>query len=216
MTKTKLDLVPETETPIQIKKPSKFDLNKFMSKTEPTVANVAPDVEPLRVMRIADAKDFVRLHPDEAYWTPELCFVNVPVKGEKRETLHVIDEDLAMRWLESAKIIRQRLALASKPQDIFFLCIIPTRNPDNSWNKSAIEACTRAKTLWVQATSRRAEGGDQYKVKPALDADAFPEPAWPKKTMNEILEVSFGADRVIEDEDHPGLRRLTGRKVQLR
>ena len=71
----------------------------------------------------------MRLHPDEeTYWSHELCFVNVPIKGQKRDTLHLIDEDLAMRYLPSGKIQRFRLALATKPFDVFFLCHVPSRN----------------------------------------------------------------------------------------
>jgi hypothetical protein len=42
------------------------------------------------------------------------------VKGQKRDTLHLIEEDLALRYLPSGKILRFRLALASKPFDVFF------------------------------------------------------------------------------------------------
>ena len=63
----------------------------------------------------------MRLHPDEEnYWSDELCFVNVPIKGQKRDTLHLIDEELAMRYLPSGAISRCRLALAAKPYDVFF------------------------------------------------------------------------------------------------
>jgi hypothetical protein len=69
---------------------------------------------------IAGAKDFVRLHKDEGkYWSPELCFVVVPIKGQKRDSLQLIDEDLALQYLESGKILRFRLALATKPHDVF-------------------------------------------------------------------------------------------------
>src|SRR5262249_49112043 len=126
---------------------------------------------------ISQAKDFVRLHPDEEkYWSPELCFVNVPIKGQKRDTLHLIDEDLAMRHLPSARILRFRLALATKPGDIFFLCHVPSRNTDNSWNQSNLQACEQAKTLWTQATSQKEEGIERYKVDKSLDADAFSPP----------------------------------------
>ncbi len=78
---------------------------------------------------MAAAKDYAMLHPDvENYWSDELCFVNVPVKGQKHDTLHLIDEDLAMKYLESSEILRFRLALATKPYDVFFLCEVPTQN----------------------------------------------------------------------------------------
>ena len=78
---------------------------------------------------IAQAKDFVRLHPNEdTYWSPELCFVNVPIKGQKRDTLHLIDEDLAMRYLPSGRILRFRLVLATKP--LRRLLSLPSPHPE--------------------------------------------------------------------------------------
>ena len=79
------------------------------------------------------------MHPDEEYWSDELCFVNVPIKGQKHDTLHLIEEDLAMRYLPSARIQRFRVALAAKPCDVFFLCIVPTQNIDNSWVSSNLD-----------------------------------------------------------------------------
>ena len=56
----------------------------------------------LPILPISQAKDFVRLHPnEEEYWSEELCFAIVPTKGT-RDTLHLIDEDLATQYLDSA------------------------------------------------------------------------------------------------------------------
>jgi hypothetical protein len=126
---TKPDLKPVATEPEAIgegqtiTKPDAFDLNKFKSKHADAAAGVETLLTALPHHSISQAKDFVRLHHDEdAYWSPELCFVNVPIKGMKRDTLHLIDEDLAMQFLPSAKVLRFRLALAAKPFDIFFLC----------------------------------------------------------------------------------------------
>ena len=198
-----------------IPKPSAFDLDKFKSKHSAAVANVDTLLESLPHHSIAQAKDFVRLHPDEdKYWSPELCFVNVPIKGQKRDTLHLINEDLAIRYLPSGKILRFRLALATKPFDVFFLCHVPSRNADNSWNQSNLVACEASKTHWVQATSRREEGVDAYKVDCAQDPDAFPAPKWPSQSLGDLIGKTF-AGRMIEDEDHPGLLRLIGAKQSM-
>ena len=88
--------------------------------------------------------------------------MSVPIKGvKKRDVLHLIDEEIAVEYLPSKKIIRQRLVLASKPHDVFFFCIVPSQNLDNSWNATALEACERGKTLWVQVSSRTAEGVEE-------------------------------------------------------
>ena len=154
------------------------------------------------------------MNPSEDYWSPELCFVNVPIKGQKRETMHLIDEDLAKQYLPSGKILRFRLALATKPFDIFFLCVIPTRNEDNSYNASALRAIEQAKTMWVRATSRREEGVDAYLIELSHDADAFPDPKWPSQSLEELIERTFPG-RWIETEDHPGLLRLIGARPRL-
>jgi hypothetical protein len=200
---------------LSVPKPDTFSLNKFKSKRAAAIANVETLLTALPHHSISQAKDFVRLHSDEEkYWSPELCFVNVPIKGQKRDTLHLIDEELAMRYLPSAKILRFRLALATKPGDVFFLCHVPSRNTDNPWNASNLQACEQAKTLWIQATSRKEEGVEAYKIDVARDADAFPAPKWPTQTLEEIIGRTFEGRR-IETADHPGLLRLIGAKQSV-
>ena len=160
---------------VAVPKPSAFDLNKFKSKRADALANVDTLQTGLPVSNMSQAKDFVRLHPDEEdYWSPELCFVMVPIKGAKRDSLHLIDEDLAMRFLPSGKIMRFRLALATKPHDVFFLCRVPTRNLDNSWNRDNVAGCEQAKKLWTQATSRGEEGVDAYLLQSRTRPRCFP------------------------------------------
>jgi hypothetical protein len=213
--KPRLVVAEEDEVAEPIAKPGTFDLNKFKSKRAAAVANVGTMLAALPHHNIAAAKDFVRLHPDEdAYWSPELCFVNVPIKGQKKDTLHLIDEDLALRYLSSGKVLRFRLALASKPGDIPFLCHVPTRNEDNSWNSTNLDACTKAKALWVQASSRKEENVEGYKIDYARDADAFPEPQWPTQSLSDLIERTF-VGRMIDRDDHPALLRLIGAKQSI-
>ena len=80
---------PETEpgtgnvTPIS--KPSGFSLDKFQSKRPASAGGVETLLGAMPHYPIPHAKDFVRLHPDEAaYWSGELCFVNVPILGRRR------------------------------------------------------------------------------------------------------------------------------------
>jgi hypothetical protein len=139
--------------------------------------------------------------------------VDVPTKGgQKRDTMHLIDEDLALRWMDGGKIKRFRLALASKPHDVFFLCHVPSQNLDNGYNESNIEGCECAKTKWVTLVSRKAtEGIERYKTTFAFDLDAFPPPSWPTQTLTELIETAF-AGRTIDREDHPAMNRLLGRR----
>ena len=90
---------------------------------------------------------------------------------------------MALTYVASGKVQRFRLALATKPYDVFFLCHVPSTNLDNSWNSGNLQACEQAKAKWVQATSRKEEGADTYKIDSARDHDAFPEPKWPARSL---------------------------------
>ena len=198
-----------------IRKPVGFSLDKFRSKRAATIAGVETQLTALPHHSLSQARDFVRLHPnEETHWTSELCFVNVPIKGQRQETLHLIEEELAMQFLPSARIKRFRLALASKPQDRFFLCHVPTQNLDNSWNRDNLQACEQAKTLWVEATSRKEEGVEGYQVRNAVHPDAFANPDWPSQPLAELIQVTF-AGRMIETSDDPALLRLIGARQDI-
>jgi hypothetical protein len=176
------------------KPPKKFSLDKFKSKLASTIANVETLPGQLPIHNIAQANDYVRLHPDEElYWSPELCFVNVPIKGQKRDTLHLIDEDLATLYLPSKKILRFRLALATKPHDVLFLCRVPTQNLDNSFNAANLQACEVAKTSWVEVTSRKEEGVDSYKINWLINIGVV---AWPRLESGQ-LDISGDAFRLM-------------------
>src|SRR6516162_2278056 len=197
--------------PISIAKPDEFNLDKFKSTRSATMANVETLLSALPHHRISDAKDFVRLHSSERYWSDELCFVHVPTKGAKKDVMHLIAENLAMQYLESAVIKRFRLALATKPNDRFFLCHVPTQNLDNLWNETNLAGCELAKTRWTQVTSRGDEGVEGYKTTFAREQDAFPEPQWPTQSLVELIAKTFEG-RMIDRADHPGLLRLVGAK----
>jgi hypothetical protein len=165
----------EAVAPLRIIKPSEGFLEKFRSKRSPSIGGVATLLTALPVLRIADANDFVRLHPSEVdYWSPELCFASVPIRGEKRDLLHLIDEELAMQHLNAKKIRRHRLALASKPHDNFFFCIVPSQNLDNPWNATTLKALEKGRTLWVQVSSRKEEGVEG--TRPTSPATPMPSP----------------------------------------
>jgi hypothetical protein len=212
--------VVKDEEPISVKKPSEFNLDAFKSTHNPSIAGVETMLTALPHYKIGDANDWVHLHPDEAtYWSDELCFVTVPIKGQKRDILHLITEVLAERYLPSKRIQRFRLALASKPNDVFFLCHVPSQNMNNTWNDTAYKACQKAKECWVQAASRAPEGVEGYKIEYTEDrknglGDPFPDPQWPKQSIYEIIYTTF-AGAMITEADHPALLRLIGSKQSL-
>jgi hypothetical protein len=199
----------------------KFSFEKCKADDVGSMAGVGTLPQELPHYKISEAGDFVRLHPDDrdpdegGYWSSGLSFVNVPIKGSNRENLHIIDKQLALLYVDSGKIKRFRLALATKPDDVFFLCHVPSVNLDNTWNRESLKACEQAKTRWVEAISRKSENKEGYLIKVAQEADAFHEPRWPALTFEEIVGATFGEDRFIDREDHPALDRLLGRRPKL-
>jgi hypothetical protein len=211
---------PETppEEPVSIPKPKESRLAKFKS-TNLTPEKVAALVTGLPHYPVADAKDFVRLHPDEEnYWSTEYCFVNVPVQGQNKDTLHLIVSDLAAR-LSPGRVQKFRLALATKPYDIQFLAHVPSQNLDNSWNETNLQGCELAKRLWTMLTSLKSIGQEKYRIDHSKDEmeggpAPFPEPKWPKETLDELIEATF-AGHMILDETHPAWLRLVGSAQKL-
>ena len=207
---------PPSDEITGITKPESFSLEGFKSKRVPTIANVQTLQTALPHYKISDARDFVRVHPDEEnYWSPEYCFTSVPVKGQKKDLLHLIYEDVAMQYLPSARIQRFRLALATKPYDVFFLCHVPSQNLENKFNETSLLGCEEAKRHWVEVTSRKGEGVDEYKINLARNQDAFPAPNWPCQPLDELILITFNG-RTITSGDHPGLLRLIGAKQSLK
>lgn len=208
-----LKLVPDQL--ISVRKPDEFKLDIFKSTRDPSIANVETLITALPHYKISEARDWARLHPNEAtYWSDTLCFVNVPIKGQKRDTLHLITEKLAERYLPSNRIEQFRLALGAKPHDVFFLCHVPSRNMDNAWNATNYLACVQAKKSWVQATSRKGENVEGYQISYAKDQDAFPPPNWPKQSLDELISVTF-TGCVIDHEENAALARLIGARQSL-
>jgi hypothetical protein len=117
------------------------DMDRFKSKRGQKGSSVNTLPTPLPHHKIANAKDYVRLHPDEDnYWSDDYCFINIPNPGSKDDTLYLIVEDLVPP-LKRGKIQRFRLALASKPNNVFFLCHVPCENLENSWNATTMQGC---------------------------------------------------------------------------
>jgi hypothetical protein len=198
--------------PVSIEKPKGGGLDRFKSTNlEPEKVEALPTVLP--VHKISEAKDWTRLCPDPAYWSYELFFVNVPISGQKRDTLHLITPQLAT-LLPPGRVLKFRLALASKPHDNFFLAQVPSQNLDNDWNKTNLQACEQATKFWTTATSQKAQGIEGYKIEMSAaerkGKKPFPEPNWPtKSTLEELIEATF-AGRMIESETDPAWLRLVG------
>ena len=97
--KSKSEPKPDDDNKVvkpEITKPKASVFERFRSRKPPTIGGVGELLQPLPLLKVSDANDFVRLSPSPEHWSPELCFVSVPVHGEKRDILHLIDEEIAV------------------------------------------------------------------------------------------------------------------------
>jgi hypothetical protein len=209
---------PAPEEPGSIEKPPPGEILARFKTKRPLDERIQTLLPALPHGKISEAKDYVRLHPDDAYWSGEYCFVMVPVPGIKGSVLHLLASDLAeARPPGSLQFFR--LALATKPHDQFFLAQVPSRNLDNEWNRSNLEACTAAKASWKMVISKATEGSEGYHIKPTEselrgEGDPFPEPNWPAESLDAIVAKAFDG-RMILNRESPAWRRLVGLKQKL-
>src|SRR5260370_34282173 len=83
-----------------IAKPPAYDMKRFLSKTPDTIAKVGVIPAILPQYRIADANDFLKLHPDrEHYWSGEVCFGDVPSRGIRDNVSHLSDDAIPILHL---------------------------------------------------------------------------------------------------------------------
>ena len=189
---------------MSIAKPGGFDLDKFKSKRAAgdgerrDPANGAPGSSHFGGQRLRPAAPRRR-----RLLVDELCFVNVPIKGQKRDTLHLIDEDLAMR----IPAVGTRPALPLGAGDEAVRRVLPVQRADAE-HRQLLECqqpawpASRPKTRGRRLTSRKDEGVEGYKIDFARDQDAFPKPKWPTQSLDELIEVTF-AGRMIDHERSP-------------
>ena len=216
MTKPNPNLAGEaTDDVAPIAKPSAFDLDKFKSKRAAAMADVETLQTALAASSHRKAKDFVAAsRTRKITGRTELCFVNVPIKGQRRDTLHLIEEELAMQYLPSGSILRFRLALATKPYDVFFLATCRRRTSTTRGTRPTCRPASRRRRCGCRppAAKERRRRGLQDRLRPSTRR--FPEPKWPTQSLAELIGVTF-AGRMIDTRRSSGLLRLIGAKQNL-
>ncbi len=146
-------------------------------------------------------QEFFRVHPDEA-WRLETALIEIKVDRE----MYLVDPAVWPLFPNECK-----------PRTIYttidrrnVVTLWPVRLPDekgrlDDYNRSAHEGAQLAMEKWVRISANQALGA--YDIDVA--AGAFPEPVWPSVTFTDLLKIAFKG-RLIEDLDHPVLRRLRG------
>lgn len=148
--------------------------------------------------------EFFRVRPDPGYTVD--WFVLERNDEMTRETFWVTDE-FRGELLDELRPVRIFVCMNKHGTVFLWPAKLPT--PDSSigrrWSESALEIAEFAKSSWVKLVGKRDLGAyEMFKARGDLG-----EPAWPDKTLSELLRIGF-KDRLINSLDHPVLRELAG------
>jgi hypothetical protein len=144
--------------------------------------------------------EYFRVHPDHDMSLTTAVFTD----QEEGETFLVAPEMRAALVGESKPV---HLVTAITRQNVVLIwpLSIDIDGRSNPWHEVAREAAELAKTHWVRMASDRSLRA--YRVFKA--EGELSDPKWPEQSFSELLEIAF-LGRVIDQLDHPVLRRLRG------
>ncbi len=144
-------------------------------------------------------QSFFRVNPKRT-----LCTAVIELKDDG-ETFVVSKKVAAVLVGELRQV---RLSLCITATGSLFLWPVPlppADGHDNAWHKSARKAAEIAEMRWVRMAADRESGS--YRI---MTSPHYPEPTWPNHSMERIIEVAFGDGHIIDNLDHPVVRKLLG------
>jgi hypothetical protein len=146
--------------------------------------------------------EFIRMHRD-----PSMRFQGfVYSDRDEGEDMYWVDPGL-VREFDEGMVKSAVLTLTISRKGILFMwpLIIPgdAKSLGRSWHETAWKAAEEAKEKWVRVAADRRLSG--YRIHVAVGE--FPEPTWPDRPFNELLELAFEG-RNINSIDHQILRDL--------
>jgi hypothetical protein len=183
------------------------------------VANIFANIESLRLasgsrssavteilthipVRKPGKGEFFRVHPEHTMALDTVIYED----PEDRNQTYLVPP--AMREFLQGQTKDVLLLTAINRQNVLFLwpLTIPLDSqPVNPWQTSARDAAELGKTLWV-----RMQSDMSLKAYRVFKAEGLiNDPVWPGKPLSDILEIAF-RNHVIDDMDHPLVRRLRG------
>jgi hypothetical protein len=146
---------------------------------------------------------FVRTRLDQSY-----SIKTAVLELKEDSETYLVGKSLWPQLLTEPTFSPRLLVTTINRQGVLFLWPIRLPGADgkiDDWNRSALEAADEAKSRWVRLTANRSLGAYEILCAPGLVA----EPEWPALSFQEIIRLAF-KDRMIDDLNHPVLRRLRG------
>ena len=184
------------------KKNGKTDFSKFRISANNSGLPVAQKVLMHVPVDKPGKQRYVRVHTDNNF---RLECATLKLEGDER--FYLIAPHIGSAVAQDLKLVTLKLSIDR--QGNVFLWPVPPAPEDgneNSWNQSQRQIAVMAEKNWVRLSPNRATGS--YEVMVAKGE--IPEPTWPDLTFEDILEIAFGKTHIIDNRDHPALRKLWG------
>ena len=146
---------------------------------------------------------YVRVNPDNNYRME--CAI---LKLEEDERPFLVSTHIVSSIARDIKIVILHCAI-DRQGNIFLWPVppVPEDGNENSWNQSQREIAIMAEKDWVRLSPNRHIAS----YDPIVAQGEIPEPTWPDLTLQNILQIAFGKTHIIDDTDHPALRKLWGK-----
>jgi hypothetical protein len=181
--------------------PDPYDPKRFAAKDTAELGFGVAKVMVMLPVRKPGKQEFFRTNPEFS-----LTAAVLELKDERE--LYLVLPDVAAQM--PGECTFRNLMLCVSRQGNHFLWPVPVPASDgreNPWHHSARAGADLARHTWIRMIPNQAAG--MYDIAEARDCVA--EPAWPDKAMPELLRLAFGGGKLIEDFDHPVVKRLQGR-----
>lgn len=148
---------------------------------------------------------FFRVQPDVSFRLP-VSVIEDQSGGMKEE--YLVMPNIAAEYAEETT--PKLLVLCVDKMGVPFLWLAPRIDESslmrtNLWHETALKGLDLAQTKWVRLAANMHEGC--YNLH---SAGTEPDPVWPDLTMAQLIELGFGEDKVIRDDQHPIIRKLLG------
>ena len=180
----------------------KTDFSKFKISNHGAALPVAQKVITHVPVSKPGKHQFVRVSTD-----PEHRLDCAILKLEDDDRPYLLSPNIASLVGQDLKIVSLRLTIDRQGNlSLWMVPPIPENGAENTWNSTQRQVAAMAETKWVRLASNRAVGCYEAVV---AQGD-IPEPIWPDLSFEDILDIAFGSTHVIEDRDHPALRKLWG------
>ena len=146
-------------------------------------------------------QEWIRTHPEMKLETSLL-------KLEDSNEFYLVAQGMRLHadLCEMAKPFHIQLAVTRAGSPFLWPCPIPAEgNAGTTWHRSGLQCQNLAEREWIRVVADR--GTSAYVPRTTLAE--IPEPKWPDRDFESLLELCFHA-RHINSDDHAVLRMLRG------